>query len=234
MNAPFSREKAITSLTGDLGYEFDLSSSFEAAKSAGGLGSSARSFINSAIKCFLVGYDDPGRRLLEKAERWLEVAIESNEQPQRYFADGTEAIRFYDLALCRWLAHDAHDVDSLKRSIEHRERYFDKATKIDRIEFVLVLPEYVDAGSFGAASRRAHGLWGSGKIQLELAAAIAISDEQSRNISGLKQIDTLLDTRMPEWLGRGQFDLAAKWLKVARWLPNKSRSAVNVVAEAAK
>ncbi len=234
MNARFSREEAKASLTGDVGYEFDLSSPFEAARSVGGLASSARSFVNSAIKCFLVGYDDPGYQLLEKAEQWLEAAIESNEQPRRYFEYGTEAIRLYDLALCRWLAHNAHDIDSLTQSINFRERYFDKATKSDRVEFVLVLPEYLDAGRFDEAMRRTQGLWKSGRLPPEVEAAAAIANGQGEEIVGRKLIDSLLGVRIPEWLARGHFDVAAKWLKVAHWLPSKSRSAISIVSEATR
>lgn len=81
----FSIEEARASLIGDVGYSFDLESSFDSAKSEGGLASSARSFLNTAIKCFVVGFEEPGHQLLQKAEKWLVASIESNEKPRRYF-----------------------------------------------------------------------------------------------------------------------------------------------------
>jgi hypothetical protein len=82
-------------LCGDLGYQLDLESSFDQAQQLNGLGTSAHSFINTAVKCYIVGLQEPAAALIDKASDWLCYAVECNERPIRYFPCGTESQRYY-------------------------------------------------------------------------------------------------------------------------------------------
>jgi hypothetical protein len=232
MKTRYSLEQAKASLDSDVGYEFYLSRSFEKVRAVGGLASSAHSYICSAVKCFLVDYNEAGERLLQRAEEWLQVAIDENECPREYIPNGTEATRFYDLALCRWLAHKVHETDLLQSSIDFRERYFASA-KVDRVELTLVVSQYADADRLDLAWQHAKRLWKSENLPLEIRAAAAVAEGKSGEAIG-DDLERLLKSRVPEWLSRGVYDLAASWLKLAYWLPNQSRSPIDVIAEALK
>ncbi len=90
------------------GYEWSLRSDFGKTKDAGGLGSTACSNSGMAVACLLVGFDLPAERLLKQAAEWVQIAIASDERPQRYSPGASEASRFQTLALCNWLL-DRHD-----------------------------------------------------------------------------------------------------------------------------
>jgi hypothetical protein len=60
-------------LDGKVGYAWCLGHSFEESRDVGGLASSAGFYLNKAIQCFLVGYDEPANALLARAHEWLAV-----------------------------------------------------------------------------------------------------------------------------------------------------------------
>lgn len=136
--------------------------------------------------------------------------------------------------MVRWLAHNVQDSELLNSSINFRERYFDRQSTLDRVEFILVLPEYIDANRIEEATDRVSRLWDSGENLLELKTAALIANSQAENPDGLRCIDALLSVRIPHWFDRGNFDLAAKWLKVTRWHSNRSHSAMSVIADSSK
>jgi len=53
-------------LLGDCGIEFHLGRKLEKSQAVGGLASSADAYIDEAIECLLVDFDDAAKQLLEK------------------------------------------------------------------------------------------------------------------------------------------------------------------------
>jgi hypothetical protein len=54
-------------LDGDTGYKWALSRSFESERDAGTLANNADAYLWRAVRCLLVGYNDPAKALLERA-----------------------------------------------------------------------------------------------------------------------------------------------------------------------
>ena len=109
--------------------------------------------LRTAIECLLVGFDEPAERLLKLALEWVRVSIDSNERPERYFPDGTEALSYHTKALCNWLLLNWHDSDSFHHFVEYEDRWlgeFHSRSK-DKTVVSFVLPTYVDAGAFERA-----------------------------------------------------------------------------------
>src|SRR5215469_14931404 len=107
----------------DVGYRCDLSDDFDEFRSEGALASGASFDLIQAVYCLLVGYDNPAEQLLKIAFDWVTIAIDEGEKPEDYAPDGTEAEQYETLAMCNWLLHGVHDVDSLSLVVEHEERF---------------------------------------------------------------------------------------------------------------
>ena len=209
-------------LQGDLGYSFDLASPFAEAERVGGLASSAHAFMNTGIACFLVGLDAPAQQVLQKARVWLELAIEKEERPQRYFPDATEALRFSDHAVLTWLLESEPSPTSLERCIEFRDRFWDRTGPRDPEEVSLSLLDYVEAG----LSQRVLELFERSGLGAPADPLRVVSEAQmiyllctnelvSKDVD--RSLQRFLDRETGRWLGRGHFDRAARWMKVAYW-----------------
>jgi len=213
MTSEFSIEKTKVELEGALGFAFDLESSFDRAKVVGGLASSAHAFNITAVKCYLVGLDGPGTALAQKSVTWLSSAISTNERPKRYFLDGTEAARFYDLSLARWLLGE-NDTASIKKSVEHRERYLEGHPGADSVEVAFALVEYLDAGRHDLVKAHIRRHWQCKKMPLEVEVAQALCESEGLHSALHPAVVGLLKNMTSEWLCRGHFDHFSKWIRV--------------------
>lgn len=213
MKNEFSLAEARAELQGPVGAAFDLESSFEEAAAVGGLASSASAFVNSAIKCFLVGLDEPGRLLVYKAISWFSTAISNQERPRRYFEGSTEADRLYGLALAKWLAGEQSLVE-VTESIEYREQYFLGKPGTDPIEVGLVLVEYLDGNRADLIKFHVDRLWGAKKLPFEVRAVLRLSHVLPSEEKQLEVVG-LLRRSADDWLRQGHFDRFAKWVKIA-------------------
>ncbi len=141
-----TREKALL-LDPVGGFEWALNRNMDDSRSCGGLGSSASFYLGLAVQCLLVEFDEPAERLLKQVANWVQVAIETDERPQRYFPGATEAQRFQTLALCNWLLSNEHDAATLQHFIEQEDCYLNAQTRKDKIGVSLTLVSYVNAGA---------------------------------------------------------------------------------------
>jgi hypothetical protein len=136
-------------LLSEFGVKLSLSHSFWDVQSISALGAVANSNLSTAIECLLVGLDAPAEKLLKRSVEWSEAAIESKEQPDRYFPNGTEAQNFYTLALGRWLLFDEHNSEAYEQFVDHEDLYLKStAAGKHRPEVSFNLPKYVDARAF--------------------------------------------------------------------------------------
>jgi len=214
-------------LLGDCGYEWSLSMSYDYAKAENGLAAVANSNLSTAIECILVGFDEPAERLLKRSVEWVKTAIAMGERPHRYFANGTEALNRYTLAMCNWLLFDSHDLDSYQQFVEYEDRYLTgtKAGK-SRVEVSFVLPGYIDAGAFQRALEifeRTPGL--SPPKSLALRSEAHMSYVLCRHHLGLQysrdEVDSTTDKflrrNLNAWLSDGGWERAAAWMKIVHW-----------------
>jgi hypothetical protein len=189
-------------------------------------------FIPSAIRCFLVGYDQDARALLEQGLEWLSAAIE-NERPADYVADDTESTRYFDLASCRWLLKGERDEVSLRKAVDHSNRYLSTVQE-DLKELSLRLARYVEAGAFREAILHLEkdcGLVRSFPASLsaitsdaQLELAIGWNEAQARfpraDVSAAGE--RFLRRNMNAWLTSGQMQHAVDWLRIVARLSGAS------------
>lgn len=213
-------------LVGACGYEWSLAADFTESRQVGGLGGTADANLGKAIQCLLVGFDEPAERLLQKAVEWARVAIETNEQPQRYFPGATEASCFESLALCHWFLTNKHDTESFQKFVEHKDTWLNSQRRKDKIGVSLTLVTYVDAGAF----RRALDIFDStpglsAPTSLRPRNEAEMSYILCRHHLGLQYSDEdvrevtmkFLNANMNKWLSNGNWVRAAEWLKVIHW-----------------
>jgi hypothetical protein len=214
-------------LDGDVGYRLNLGSDFGKSKSVGGLASSAHANLNTAVQCLLVGYDDVAEQLLKRACDWLTVAINEQEKPHAYAANGTEAQRQRDLAMCNWLLKNVHDAECLNQFVEYEDRFL-LGSKIgrDKTNVSLTLVGYLDAREYGNALERFSGaalrvpksprlIRNEGQMcyvicRRRLGQEYSDSDVESAAFAFLRQ-------NMNRWLTGGHFLRAGEWMKVVHW-----------------
>ena len=225
-NSQFNPDAIRERLLGPIGYEWSLASDFDDAQSVGGLGSSAGSKLCTAIECLLVGFDEPGERLLRFALKWVEVAIASNEGPQRYFPNGTEASFFQTKALCNWLLSNQNDAESFERYLEFEDRYVSTpSVGKDKVSVSLILPTYVDAGDFTTLEIFRNVPRLSPPTSLTVRGEAAMSCVVSQHRLGVRysraEFETIaarfLKMHVENWLANGHWDRAAEWMKIVHW-----------------
>jgi len=214
-------------LDGDVGYRVVLDFDFEESRSVGGLASSASAYLIDAIYALLVGYDDPAQQLLKRAFDWVTIAIKEGETPRDYGPDGTEALRYGTLAMCNWLLHGIHDGDSLRRSVEHEERFLMRERLgRDRTNVSLTALSYVDAGAYQVALERlAAARFSAPKFQNAIRSEGQMCYVICRHRLGLEYTEAqvasaterFLKRNMNTWLLDGVPDRAAQWIKVVHW-----------------
>ena len=80
----------------------------------------------TGIQCLVVGLNDAGVTLLEKARHWVESAITLGEIPNNHYSKyGSEAERLFRLARCRWLLYGKHDQESLDEGTRFSDLYYE-------------------------------------------------------------------------------------------------------------
>ena len=214
------------SLDGDVGYTWKLGRSIEDAARVGGVASTANARLHTAIKCILVGYDEPARQLLTQAHEWLTRAIREREQPRGSSQEGVEAARRLDLALCNWLLNDEHDGADFRSYVENQERFLNASSLgRDKSEISSTMFRYVDAGAYREALARYAG---AGLTPPASLSAIRTEGQMSyvlcRHLLGedsksevQRALQAFLRRKINLWLIDGHALRAAEWMKIAYW-----------------
>jgi|GEM_PF-2335215 len=212
-----------------------LEYSFEEVKAKHALSSVALfAGLNEAVACILVGRFELARLLVEQARQWLNDAVETNEPvslpPQlKQSVDGELSIRHRTLAMCNWLATGEHDAENLRLAIDYHERYLSANPRMrDRGHISLTLPLYVDAYAY----ERALDMFAScpklsppknlSNIRNEAQMCYVICQHRLGRQFSATEVDAALEKFLMRnvdsaWLGNGDYDGAAEWMKIAHW-----------------
>ena len=213
-------------LNATFGIHNSLCEDFHEVQSRHALQGHASSYLNDAIRCFLVGLFDEGRALAVKARDWLQAAIEQGEIPNYYFHGGTESRRYDELAQCNWLLRSQHDADNLAASVRWRDVYLTEDDDWTNTEIQLTLPLYLEAQAyervneiFGQSTikppKSLKHIRGEGTMSYVLACARQTHDHSAPELQDA--LDRFLRRQVRYWLGYGHYTNAARWMKIAFW-----------------
>ena len=202
--------------------DFHRRASLSEAKAEGSLNGTGWLMTSCGVQCLLVGFFDIGQELLLKARIFVRASIEHKEEP--YF---TEHDRLQDFALLNWLVARSHDLKSLKKAVELKERWFSDRPTVSKTEVQAALPGYLDAEEYETLMRRYEGagltkpanlrrIQGEGTMCYVIARHRLGLDYTPEEIKAA--IDTFLKRRVSQWLGYdGAYTDAAHWMKLAFW-----------------
>jgi hypothetical protein len=226
-------ERSRAMLTSPVGYPMLLEEDLEEARAEHVLTNYADAMLKAAVRCLLVGLDEPGEQLLVKTASWLQLAIESSEKQYDHNPDRKEADRFGDLALCNWLLENRHDRENLHQAVVHQERYL---AGVGEEDLVAALSKafliYLDAGEYSRIITvcERHGLFPLSEAiedveldAMEAGGMMARVLALYRLGSGPPEavVDAMLRSFLPlrldakfEYL---QFDSVARWMKIIHW-----------------
>jgi hypothetical protein len=181
-----------------------------------------------------VGFGQPAIWLLEKAKKWLTVAIAEKQTWGELDDDNSERLQQKSLAQCDWLLSGHHDADRLRRVIELEDRYYAEAGWAEGT-LDLVLPLYCDAGEFtraceifestrGTVAPRNLMEIGRGD-RMVYAICLYRLGRQFRREDVEGALKRFLARSVPDLLSRGHFECVAQWMKLAFWNGEESRDA---------
>lgn len=203
---------------GHNGFRFDLAASFEEAQAVGGLASSAGAFLTTAIECFLVDHWEPGMELLDKAQHWIDIAIQTKEIPLRYGKFGAEATRHANRALIRWLRTGDPAYDDLDLAIDNKILFLQRLGYKDETEARLSIIYFLEAERFEDAKRYlddyiepVHDLKGKRGI-LQFASWYVERSLAGESIEPA-QLEPLLRRNVAPWINDGHAAHAVRWVK---------------------
>ncbi len=221
-------------LDGDLGYRWSLAFDYNEVRANGALASVASSDVKMAIECLLIGYEEPARKLLKKARRWLTVAIDG-ERDGSYQAAARlpAAMPYYGLAMCNWLLDGKQDHESSRLAVEVQEREYERdKTQRGRLTVSLTLATYVDAGAYQTALDRFAATAGltppkslsaiRGEAQMCYAICRQRLGQQYTDAEIMAAADKFLrrpglNTGIATWLRNGHYTTAVRWIKIIHW-----------------
>ena len=213
-------------LDGDTGYEWRLARSFDEVYKLKALSNVAHADVADAMKCVLVGYDEPAARFARRAREWLTIAVQEDEPHNRYSPDYIRAQRHFNLAQCTWLLEGARDAENLRLFLEHERRYHSATSELDKVGVSLAMVEYLDAGddrpTLDLLLRAGIGPPSSfGAIRTEGQMAYVLCRKrlgeayEDANVDGA--LAAFLKREVNGWLIDGHYTRAAIWMKVAHW-----------------
>ncbi len=205
-------------LDGHIGYEWALSKPFEDARNVREIVGMASSDLNMAVRCILVGYDEPAKALIVRAFDWLNTAARSGEM---------EPLGHLDLALCAWLLNGEHDAENFSIYVHKMEDFLikEKLTR-DKLNINLTLPSYVDAGAYREALERFHHagmtppasltrIRSEGAMSYVLCRHYLGEEYDAADIASV--VTRFLKYNVNTWLTNGHYLRAAEWMKIAHW-----------------
>ncbi len=214
-------------LDGKTGYARLLNRAFEEMRDAGGLASSARVQLNKAVQCLLVGYDEPAKALLARAQEWVTIAIRDDERPGTYTRGGTEGNRHLTLALCNWLLQGKHDSENYAHYIEHYDPFLIREKHIrNKMLIGLTLQCYVDARAYTEALARFDyagmkppaslaRIRSEGQMSYVLCRHYLTGEYDRAEVD--MAMRKFLKYNVNTWLTNGHYLDAAEWMKIAHW-----------------
>ena len=222
----FNHHEALKHLQSSYGVECTLSHEFGESLDKQCLGSVGMGLVGDAINCLLVGWNDPVRELLEKAETFLTASIEGKEKGNHYFEFGTDALRHESRALCRLFLQGAPDRADWREAAQLNIAYYQRGRKIDKGGLSLALVDLV-LGERPAELLSLYHQAGlkpppsAAKARTESALAYVIASDEFE-APYTETFNKVFSQQVPAWLARGHHVRVAKWMCVAYLQPAAS------------
>lgn len=213
----------------EFGYRFYLEGDIDESRQENALNVRGTSTINQGLQCLFVGLEEPGRQLLELAERLIAEAIATGEAERRGDYHDELMTGYHSLALCRWALNGRDDEESLAKEVEHSKLYWAEQTiKRDAETLDIELPGYLNAGDpayvieVAEASRKVKEPKSLNTVRSPRVMAYLLAKHQlAGNEVGEplhKASEKFLDRSIDEmFLDRGLANEAALWLKIVYW-----------------
>jgi len=174
-----------------------------------------------AVETILVGLFSDGKDLLHRAHAFLRLSLDRKEQSEL-----SKAAILERAALMAWLQHRKDDRKLPRAAVEWNETAFNTEQHVPRVEVQRALPIYLEAREYKKLITRfeSTGLKAPaslGRIRGQGAMAYALAKQRlgiDYDQSLVPQaLDAFLFRSIPEWLGRGRFTTAARWMKIVHW-----------------
>src|SRR5690606_32321194 len=130
-------------------------------------------------------------------------------------------------ALMDWLQYRKDDKKSPRAAVERNENSFDTQQRMPREpEVQRALPVYLEAQEYEKLITRFESaglkppanrsrIRGQGTMAYVIANQRLGIDYDQPSVT--QALDAFLFRSIPEWLGRGRFTTAARWMKIAHW-----------------
>ncbi|MEO0477039.1 MAG: hypothetical protein AAF085_13870 [Planctomycetota bacterium] len=221
-------EKKKRALLSDVGYEWHLAKSIDDQREIGHYGCWAEGFLQLAIDCQVVGFNEPIDMLLNKSKQWLLAAIDSNN------FEGSSPLSTYEtLSLCNWMLGVDIDIDNDKRLIQTCDRWLQECS-FDLPEVSYSIKSYLQVGAFEnvlktlqkatkfSPAKSIKNIRNEAKIAHVIAKAqlgIDVTEEEAADAGR-----NFLSKKMSEWLSRGFTNRAAAWIRII-YDPNRDSRA---------
>jgi hypothetical protein len=214
-------------LDGDVGYNWVLGRPFASSTETRVLASKSNAYLDLAVLCLLVGYDEPAYALLTRVHDVLGARLREKENAGDGGREPSDHTIHFNFAICTWLLHGEHDQQNYTAYVEKHQRFLidSKLTK-DKTEVGLTLPEYVDARAYDQALAMFHNAGmkppaSLARVRSEAQMSYVLCRYQLRE--GYEQpeieatIKRFLKGHVNTWLLDGQYTRAAEWMKIAHW-----------------
>ncbi|MCO6454489.1 MAG: hypothetical protein J5I93_04155 [Pirellulaceae bacterium] len=231
----FDPSSTLRHLQASYGVPSLLAADFDLQRGQGNLVSYAQSFLNSAIECLVVGWNDPVSVLLEMADDWLRAAIESQEKGRGYVPNLTEAMSYRCLAMCRWLRGDQHDEELHRQVVAMWNAYYSAQSNINRKSPDIALPDYINAHDYESAvalyerSGRKPPRTPRSAVREGCVCYVIAQRMLGRGYLGEDDVNAaigaLLTRGVGEWLADGHNYRVAIWMKLTHWQPGAAAKA---------
>jgi hypothetical protein len=215
------------SLDGQFGYNWNLSKSIIYSDEQEAVAGASSADLDVAVRCLLVGYNEPAYALLTRVHDVLGARLRKKENKADDMREPSDHELHFNFALCTWLLHGEHDQQNYTAYVEKYERLLAGESPQSRRRGIgLTLPQYVDARAYEQALAMFHNA--HMKPQASLASIrseaqmsyvlcryfLGEAYEQPEMETTIKRF---LKYNVNTWLLDGQYLRAAEWMKIAHW-----------------
>jgi hypothetical protein len=214
-------------LDGDLGYKWQLSQSIIYSDEQDAVAASSSAELNVAVRCLLVGYDEPAYALLTRIHDVVGARLREKENTANGTQEPSDHELHFNFALCTWLLHGEHDQKNYTAYVEKYERLLAEESPQSRRHGIgLTLPQYVDARAY----QEALALFHNAHMKPQASLARIRSEAQMSYVlcryhlgeayeppEMEATIKRFLKHNVNTWLVDGHYLRAAEWMKIAHW-----------------
>jgi hypothetical protein len=214
-------------LDGDVGYKWLLSLPFTNDDDQQAVVGASSYELNVAVRCLLVGYDEPAYALLTRIHDVVGARLHEKENTANGTQEPSDHELYFNFALCTWLLHGEHDAKSYAMYVNRAETFLvESKLTTNKPEIGLTLPAYVDARAY----QEALALFHNAHMKPQASLARIRSEAQMSYVlcryhlgeayeppEMEATIKRFLKYNVNTWLVDGHYLRAAEWMKIAHW-----------------